>query len=617
MNNKDVKNSLRVALYSLDSKTKIDGIAGAVFQKKIGVQAEGIMKNKRLNKYRRFTKNAGLESYIGKRVRLFGDISSVELGNCYVPIGNKNSGVQNKLVTFCKAKIQLLDQLLECVPATNESIISDFQRFRNARVMITGTVVDVPVSGRRTKAVLFVDQICESNSLLDSIQPSKEILDKARGFIEKHKEDLFEEMAKRLTKRFKIVDDESKLTAGIFPQIALLIAAGSPRLGTKSGMIHVLSIGDPGGGKSFLMKLLELLLVHFQEVHGGRLTIPGFTASTKIDSSTGVVTTKKGNLPLAHRGAIYLQDVHMIRNDVFAEISHILSDQMEFGKVVIGTSANTTHPAAASIVADMNLRSRVNKTKQFSSHEDLRWEMHLLSRFDLMLVIEPLNKNDETIRQMSHGQLTSKASYSTPEDDITFKTIIALLHEMIPEVSMNAVIETVNLKLKAFYNDNFEICETVEFDSSFNRLHKSLAKIITAHARLKLRSEANDEDVTFAMNLIRLKFNTLKMLVPAIKTRTLKTSYLGPVETRQRWIRNEYQGDSFHAQDVAKAYEECFPDSKVDERTIKRDLAQIAEPLGKGLWRFPIQNSDVKNVNFDKNDNKKSTNTKSHAGEKR
>jgi DNA replicative helicase MCM subunit Mcm2 (Cdc46/Mcm family) len=614
VNIKDVKNSLRVALYSLDSKTKIDGIAGVVFQKKIGIQVDGIMKNKKLNKYRRFPKNAGLESYIGKRVRLFGDISSVELGNCYVPISNRNSGVQNKPVTFCRAKIQFINQLIECVPATNESLISDFQKFRNARVMISGTAVEIPVSGRRTKAVLFVDQICESNSLLNSIQPSKEILNKARGFIEKHKEDLFLEMAKRLTKRFKIVDDESKLTAAIFPQIALLIAAGSPRLGTKCGMIHVLSIGDPGGGKSFLMKILELLLVHFQEVHGGRLTIPGFTASTKIDSSTSVVTTKKGNLPLAHRGAIYLQDVHMIRNDVFAEISHILSDQMEFGKVVIGTSANTTHLAATSVVADMNLKSRVNRTKQFSSHEDLRWETHLLSRFDLMLVIEPLNKNDETIGRMSQGQLTNEASFSTPEDDIIFKTIIALLHEMIPAVNMNAVIETVNLKLKAFYNDNSEICETVEFDSSFNRLHKSLAKIITAHARLKLRSEANDEDVTFAMNLIRLKFNTLKMLVPAIKTRTLKASYLGPVETRQRWIMSQYQACSFHSRDVTKAYEDYFPDSKVDERTIKRDLEQIAEPLGKGIWRLPTQNSDVKNVNFDKNDIKKSTNTKSRDG---
>ncbi len=603
MKRDEVSNSLKAAIFSTDTDKLINGIAGSVFQKNIEALADEILTNLSSKRFKTVHNPESLESLNGKRVRLHGDIAYFETETCYVPVA-KEGKVHNRAISYSRMKIQIGTNLVECVPVLNKSLGERIAKHRQKRVIVTGTIIRVPISSRRTRAMIFVDQISESTSLVDFFHPKAEMVDKANKFIDKYKEGLFDELIRRLIRRFKIVeDDSSRITATFLPQLALLIAASQPYLGIKCGKIHALILGDPGGGKGFLLEMLKLLLVHFREVQGGTISGPGFTARTILNAESGAVTTKKGALALAHEGAVYLQDVHSIKNKPFAEISHTLSDQMEFGKVVISTSANTSHLAATSVVVDMNFKSKVDKKKTYSAYDDIRWENQMLSRFDVIAVIETLTKDTKAIEALAGAHLNGDAAYSKEDDDLMFKTVIAIIHDRIKTVDTSAVTSMVSSRISDFYESNeVDTRASIEFDSSFNRLPKAITKIIIAHARLHLRAVANSDDVEFAMKLIRLKFNVLRRLEPSITTKALRASFISAAELRRDWIGRFMGTESFRIEEVTKAYNSIHQDSPVDEQTVRRDLRLIATPMGKGRWRLRSIDKNVKSVKIDKND---------------
>lgn len=597
-----IRQSLLTSLYSLEVSKKIESISGREFLKGLNATTILIKSNKDNRKFRSVN-HPNLASLIGKRVRLCGTLVSCGSETCYIQDTKEKESRQSYPVNYISSSLECDGHEIQCVPVTHKHLKDKVQMLKDIRVAVTGTIIQIPISSRKTKPCLFIDQIEESTSLLDKINPSKHIVTEAEAYIEKNKSRLLECLTDDLTKYLGIVTEISDdITAGDLPGIALIIAACTPYLEGKNGMCHVQIFGLPASGKSFLLSSLKILLAYFAEVAGGRLTVAGFTASTERDSRTGQIGTRKGALANAHKGAIYIQDLHSMRKEPFEQITHILSDQMEFGKVLISTSANTSYPAATAIVSDMNLKSEINKKEKFSIHEDLKWESQMLSRFDIMLSVRQIEMNKSSVRSLTKKIITD--SKESSDRDIFFKVVIALLHEKVPDVDLGGVSSLIAKQLNTFITSNRDIMtDSLEFNASLGRTFKSIKKIVTAHARLHLRSVANAEDVAYAMKIVSLKFTVLKRIEPKIRASTLK---LSTEDIRRQWIIENYAGKTESLTTLHKAFNKSFSESTVEERTIRRILEKIATPAGKGKWIIPAL-KNTKSVKNDKIDTNKLT----------
>jgi len=316
-------------------------------------------------------------------------------------------------------------------------------------------------------------------------------------------EKIFREMAKDPDIHKKLVESIAPSIHGlehVKKAVMLLLFGGRIKQypdGTKvRGDIHVLLVGDPGTGKSQLLKYVAMMAPRGIYTSGRGSTAAGLTAAVVRDK-TGGMMLEAGALVLADMGVACIDEIDKMRSEDRVAIHEAMAQQtisIAKGGIVATLNARTSILAAANPVL-----GRYDPYRSFTDNVDL--PITILSRFDLIFVLrdEPEKERDERLAEHILGlQSKSTAITSPPIKPEILRKYIAYAKRIQPELTSSAakLIKDFYLQMRAIYQQTSTVTITA-------RQLESLIRLAEARARAALREYVTEEDVLDVIDLMK------------------------------------------------------------------------------------------------------------------
>ncbi len=339
--------------------------------------------------------------------------------------------------------------------------------------------------------------------------------DKTEGFIELSKED--KEEIERLSKEPMI---QKKIARSISPVIygrdelklatALSLFGGTRKIrpggGYKRGDIHVLFVGDPGTGKSEILKSAIEVSPRGLYTSGKGSTAVGLTAAVIKDNETGQMNLEAGAIILANGGVAAIDEFDKMDTSDRSAL-HEAMEQQTVSIAKAGIVA--TLKAQTAIIAAANPRTgRYDRYK--TPTQNINLPPSLLSRFDLIFIVtdKPDPANDaqmaEFILQNSmqgpKDKTNSKSSNVAPIDNELLKKYIKHARRKYFPVLSEEAKETIKefyLQLRGQYDSEDAIV------SILARNLDALVRLSEAYAKMALRNKVIKSDVEEIIKLFK------------------------------------------------------------------------------------------------------------------
>ncbi len=369
-------------------------------------------------------------------------------------------------------------------------------------VRITGVLKTTPDFSRRGSRLATFNVFLEANG----VEVSEKEFEQDEASDEEERE--IEELAKDPYIHRRIIKSIAPAIQGhldIKESIALLMFGGrekrlpdGTRLREKS---NVLMIGDPGTGKSQILKFVSDIAPRGLYTSGKGTTAAGLTAAVVHDTDTGAMTLEAGALVLADKGIACIDEFDkMDPNDRTA-----IHEAME---------QHTVSIAKAGIVATLNARTSIlaaanptfgrydpNETMQ----SNIRLPFTILSRFDLIWIIRDTIDEEEDRKLASFilgmHQMKPKDEGADEEPpippDMLKKYIGHANRRYFPELSDEAV-----EIIESFYVNIRKEAEGGAIPITARQL-ESLVRLAEARAKMALRPKVTREDAEAAVRLMR------------------------------------------------------------------------------------------------------------------
>ena len=197
-----------------------------------------------------------------------------------------------------------------------------------------------------------------------------------------HRHDLMADLAPT-AKSGQFNDDEESVKA------SLRAASTKPKKTAVSVRSdpHVLIVGDPGMGKSQMLRAISSLAPRGVYVSGQSASTAGLTVTVVTEKGTGDSTLEAGALVLSDQGICAIDEFDKMKHE-----HHALLEAMEQQRVSVARAGivSSLH-ARASVMAAANPQGgHYDRSKTIS--ENLKMSSALLSRFDLVFIL--LDKSD-------------------------------------------------------------------------------------------------------------------------------------------------------------------------------------------------------------------------------
>lgn len=306
--------------------------------------------------------------------------------------------------------------------------------------------------------------------------------------------------------------------------IMYLLFGGVPKEieGTKiRGEIHVLLVGDPGTGKTQLLRFVQSIAPRGIYTSGRGSTGAGLTAACQRDPDTGEMTLEAGALVLADRGIVCIDEIDKMRPEDRVNIHEPLESQ-------------TISVAKGGIVATLNARTAVLAAANpvYGKYNPYRTIFEnlatlpstLLSRFDLIFLMldQPdVERDRQVVRHVLKLHGSEAASPPIPRD--LLRKYIAYARQINPKLTKEAQerIESFYLKVREKSSD--------EFMDIGVRYLESLIRIAEARARAALRTEVTAEDAEAAIAIMQ---KSLKQIGVDAETGAVDVSLLATGKPR-------------------------------------------------------------------------------------
>ena len=247
--------------------------------------------------------------------------------------------------------------------------------------------------------------------------------------------------------------------------LALAIAGGSDSEKRKN--IHILMVGNPGAGKSELLKAVEKdspKAFYVSDASG-----PGLTAAiTDIGGSRVMIP---GILPLANNGVACLDELDKMKRED-TQAMHSAMEQGEFMKSKAGLKMKfTTRTTIIAAANPVNSSFDANRTIL----EQITLPESLLQRFDVVWIL------------LDDGNLDPEAILSSTEksDNPILKKYFSYIQRINPDIS------PVTKEISDFFNE----LRGKSGDLALNaRMLLSMKRLVQASAKMHLRTQASIQD---------------------------------------------------------------------------------------------------------------------------
>ncbi|MHA1862556.1 MAG: minichromosome maintenance protein MCM [Candidatus Thorarchaeota archaeon] len=375
-------------------------------------------------------------------------------------------------------------------------------------VKITGILQTTPDFSRRG------GRLATFNIFIDAI--GVEVTEKEHEQVELSEED---------EKKIKELADDpyvhERIVASIAPSIqghesikesiALLLFGGVSKTlpdGTKlRGKSNILMIGDPGTGKSQILKFVSGLAVRALYTSGKGSSAAGLTAAVMHDAESGAMTLEAGAIVLADQGIACIDEFDKM-------------DPTDRTAIHEAMEQHTVSIAKAGIIATLNARTSIlaaaNPTlgryeSSLSVQDNIKLPFTILSRFDLVwIMVDTIEETkDRELAQFilnMHQMKKAKSSPETPpvSQDFLKKYIAYSNRYVLPQLTTEAaeVIENFYVGLRKSAEGGAAVPITA-------RQLESLVRLSEARARMALQSKVSKEDAQAA---IRLMEESLRMV---------------------------------------------------------------------------------------------------------
>ena len=268
---------------------------------------------------------------------------------------------------------------------------------------------------------------------------------------------------------------------------------------TTRGDIHVLLVGDPGSGKSQLLKRVAKVAPKSRYVSGKGVSGAGLTAAVVKDEFLNGWSLEAGALPLANKGFVMIDEMDKMSNEDRSAMHEGLEQQtVSISKATIQATlrCETTVLAAAN-----------PKFGRFDPYGILADQINmppaLINRFDLIFPIKDLPDEQKDEKMASHilglhqNPITEETDIST---DLLRKYIAYVRQRMVPVLTEGAIEE-----IKAYYvemrNSNNEGGAVQSVPISARQL-EALVRLSEAGAKLRLSEKVTKRDAKRAIDIL-------------------------------------------------------------------------------------------------------------------
>jgi len=392
---------------------------------------------------------------------------------------------------------------------------------RSVQAMLTYDLVDTVKPGDRIKIMgIFKSVLAQSVKSLNStlfktyinvnfIEPEDK-----EDIIDLSKEDI--EKIEKLSKEPMI---QKKIARSIAPTIygrdnlkmacALSIFGGrkkkKPGGGHKRGDIHVLFVGDPGTGKSEILKGAQEVSPRGLYTSGKGSTAVGLTAAVIKDADTGQMNLEAGAIVLANGGIAAIDEFDKM-DPADRSALHEAMAQQTVSIAKAGIVA--TLKAETAIIAAANPYSgRYNTYK--TPTQNIRLPPSLLSRFDLIFVVvdKPDKAHDAQLAEFILNNAMKDSMEEEEEEGKMAPISTDLLKKYIKHakrVCHPVLTDEAKEMIKEFYlelRNDYDSEDAIV--SILARNLDALVRLSEAHAKMALRINVTKEDVEEIIKLFK------------------------------------------------------------------------------------------------------------------
>lgn len=266
------------------------------------------------------------------------------------------------------------------------------------------------------------------------------------------------------------------------------------------GDIHILIVGDPGIGKSQMLKYVSKLAPRSIYTSGKGTTGAGLTAAAVRDELGGW-SLEAGALVLGDQGNVCVDELDKMRSEDRSALHEALEQQtVSIAKAGIMATLNSR----CSVLAAANPKfGRFDRFKLLAEQIDL--PSPILSRFDLIFVVEdkPSIKND--------SELADHILEIHQSNEINYEIEPELLRKYIAYARKNVnprLTDEANTVLKEFYVSTRNSGQDEEGPVPITaRQLEAIIRLSEASAKIRLKETVDKED---AEKAVRLQLACLK-----------------------------------------------------------------------------------------------------------
>jgi replicative DNA helicase Mcm len=273
---------------------------------------------------------------------------------------------------------------------------------------------------------------------------------------------------------------------------------------TTRGDIHILLVGDPGSGKSQLIRRIWKLAPKGKYVSGKGASGAGLTASVVKDEFLGDWALEAGALVLANKGMVCIDELDKMGKDDASAMHEALEQQTV---TISKANIQATLRAEASVLAAAN--PKFGRFDPYSTiGEQINLPVTLINRFDLIFPVKDLPdaKKDDmlasfVLRLHQHSEAASTAPVSS---EMLRKYIAYVRQNIFPQLTDSAMEE-----IKSYYLQMRSQGASSKSIPITARQLEALVRLAEANARLRLADKITRTDAKKAVNLLH---TCLKMI---------------------------------------------------------------------------------------------------------